>query len=123
MSDDAVNESRAHWKGSDNTKPPTMGTQRPIRSYMEDVANWALRKGSPDEKCGALARTRGLSKRPLLMDLGKKLPRDRLRRPGGVRFLFVLLQKVRPFAELVKYSRKVGMPVGTYMEEFEAKLR
>ena len=119
MSDDAVNESRADWKGSDDKKPPIMGKQQPIRSYMEDAANWALRKGAPDEKCGALGHTRGLSKRPFLMDLGKKLPRDKLRHSDGLWFLCGLLQKVRRFAELVKYSRKEG----AYMEEFEAKRR
>ena len=72
MSDDAANESRANWKGSNHKNPPIMGKRQPIRSYMEDVASWALRKGVPGEKCGALALTRGLSKCPRLMDLGKK---------------------------------------------------
>ena len=133
MSDDAVNESRADWRGSDDKKPPIMGKQQPIRSYMEDVAKWASRKEVSDEKCGALMLTRGLSKCPRLMDLGKKLPRNKLRHSDGLRFLFDFLQKetgaadmsmkVRRFAELVRDRRKVGMPVGTYMEAFEAKLR
>ena len=119
MSDDAVNDSRADWRGSDGKKPPIMGKQQTIRSYMEDVAKWASRKEVSDEKCGALMLTRGLSKCPRLMDLGKKLPRNKLRHSDGLRFLFGLLQKVRRFAELVKYSRKEG----AYMEEFEAKRR
>ena len=42
MSGDAVDESRADSKGSDDKKPSIMRKQQPIRSYMEDVANWAL---------------------------------------------------------------------------------
>ena len=93
MSEDTINESRADWKGSDGKKPPIMGKRQPIRSYMEDVANWALCKEVPDEKCGALVLTRGLSKCPRLMDLGKKLPRHKLCHSDGLRFLFDLLQK------------------------------
>ena len=120
MSDDAVNESRADWRGSDDKKPPIMGKQQPIRSYMEDVAKWASRKEVSDEKCGALMLTRGLSKCPRLMDLGKKLPRSKLRHSEAAADMSM---KVRRFAELVRDRRKVGMPVGTYMEAFEAKLR
>ena len=71
MSDDAANEYRADWERSDDKNPPIMGRRQSIRSYMEDVANWAMRKEVPGEKCGALVLTRGLSKCPRLMDLGK----------------------------------------------------
>ena len=67
------------------------------------------------------------------MDLGKKLPRDKLCRSDGLRFLFGLLQieigtsdmptRARRFAELVRDRRKEGVPAETYMEAFEAKIR
>ena len=48
MSDDIAYESRADWQGSDGKKPPIMGKRQPIRSYMDDVANWVLCKKVPD---------------------------------------------------------------------------
>ena len=110
-----------------------MGRRQPIRSYMEDVANWALCKDVPDEKCGTLVLTRGLSKCPRLMDLGKKLPRERLCEKEGLRHLFALLEreegtsdmsmKVRRFAELVRERRQEEMSVEMYSEAYDAKLR
>ena len=133
MSDDIAYESRADWQGSDGKKPPIMGKRQPIRSYMDDVANWVLCKDVPDEKCGALVLTRGLSKCPRLMDLGKKLPREKLVDRNGLRYLFELLEKevgtsdvsmkVRRLAELVRERRREGMPVEAFLEAFDAKMR
>ena len=98
---------------------------------MEDVANWALCKEVPDEKCGALVLSRGL--RTCLMDLVKKLTRGELRHADELKFLSDLLEKeigssdmrmkVRRFAELVRDRRKEGMPMESFMAASEAKPR